>query len=43
LEELLGMTDRVLVMRRGRLAGTVDTKSAAQEALMRLATVEDTP
>ncbi len=41
LEELLGMTDRILVMRRSRLVGNLDTRSTTQEAVMHLAAVEE--
>jgi ABC-type sugar transport system ATPase subunit len=40
LPELLGMTDRILVMRRGRLVGNLITKETDQEAVMHLAAVE---
>jgi methyl-galactoside transport system ATP-binding protein len=36
MPELLGVTDRILVMSNGRLAGIVDTKKATQEEIMRL-------
>jgi ABC-type sugar transport system ATPase subunit len=39
LPELLGVTDRILVMRRGRIVGGLRTAEADQEALMRLAAV----
>lgn len=42
LEELFGMTDQILVLRRGRLAGTLTTPSATPEAVMRLAALEET-
>jgi ribose transport system ATP-binding protein len=38
LPELLGMSDRVLVMREGRLAGTLDREAATAERVMNLAT-----
>ena len=38
LEEILGMSDRVLVMHDGRLAGQLDRKQLSEEAIMRLAT-----
>lgn len=41
LPELLGASDRILVMCRGRVTGVVDARSTDQAALMRLAT--DTP
>jgi methyl-galactoside transport system ATP-binding protein len=36
MPELLGVTDRILVMSNGRLAGIVDTKTTTQEEIMRL-------
>lgn len=36
MPELLGVTDRILVMSNGRVAGIVDTKSATQEEILRL-------
>lgn len=36
MPELLGVTDRILVMSNGRVAGIVDTKNTTQEELMRL-------
>jgi D-xylose transport system ATP-binding protein len=38
LEEVLGMSDRILVMREGRLAGEFSRAEASQEAIMRCAT-----
>ncbi|RNB87326.1 sugar ABC transporter ATP-binding protein [Brevibacillus fluminis] len=38
MPELLGMSDRIMVMCEGRLTGTVDGKSATEEDIMRLAT-----
>ncbi len=40
LPELLGVTDRILVMRRGRLVGNLETKKTNQEEIMHLAAVE---
>ena len=37
LPEVLGMSDRIAVFRRGRLAGVVDRADASQERLMQLA------
>ena len=37
LPEVIGMSDRVAVFRRGRLAGVLDTAEASQERLMQLA------
>jgi methyl-galactoside transport system ATP-binding protein len=36
MPELLGVTDRILVMSNGRLAGIVETKNTTQEEIMRL-------
>ncbi|MCG3209779.1 MAG: Xylose import ATP-binding protein XylG [Anaerolineae bacterium] len=38
LEEVLGMSDRVMVMHEGRSNGTLDVKEATQEKIMALAT-----
>jgi methyl-galactoside transport system ATP-binding protein len=38
MPELLGMSDRVMVMCEGKLTGILDGKSATQEEIMRLAT-----
>jgi len=38
MPELLGMSDRIMVMCEGRLTGILDEKSADQETIMRLAT-----
>lgn len=37
MPELMGTTDRILVMSNGRAAGIVDTKTTSQEEIMRLA------
>lgn len=37
LPEVLGMSDRILVMRNGRLAGIVDAADATEETVMQLA------
>lgn len=36
MPELMGITDRILVMSNGRLAGIVETKETTQEEIMRL-------
>ncbi|MHC4574283.1 MAG: sugar ABC transporter ATP-binding protein [Planctomycetota bacterium] len=41
LPELFGITDRILVMRRGRLVGELATKESTQEEVMHLAAVEE--
>jgi D-xylose transport system ATP-binding protein len=38
LEEVLGMSDRVMVMHQGRSNGTIDVAEATQEKIMALAT-----
>ncbi len=38
MPELIGMTDRIVVMSEGRVAGVVDSKETSQEDIMRLAT-----
>ena len=38
LPEILGMSDRILVMREGRIAGELDRQHATQEVIMSLAT-----
>jgi len=38
LPEILGMSDRVLVMHEGRVGGVFDRKDATQETIMRAAT-----
>ena len=38
MEELLGMSDRVVVMHEGRLAGELSRDRLTEEAVMRLAT-----
>ena len=39
MEELFGITDRMLVMSNGRLAGIVDTKQSNQEEVMKLSSM----
>ena len=41
LPELLGITDRILVIRRGRLVGNLKTSETTQEEVMHLAAVEE--
>ncbi|MFK3660977.1 sugar ABC transporter ATP-binding protein [Scandinavium sp. NPDC088450] len=41
LPEVLGMCDRILVMRGGRITGEVQAQSATQEKIMQYATLED--
>ncbi|MEA1974550.1 MAG: galactose/methyl galactoside ABC transporter ATP-binding protein MglA [Bacillota bacterium] len=36
MSELIGITDRIMVMSNGRLAGIVDTKTSTQEDILRL-------
>lgn len=38
MPELIGMSDRIMVMCEGRLSGIIDGKSATEEEIMRLAT-----
>ena len=38
LEEVLGMSDRVLVLHEGRLAGELPRAGLSEEAIMHLAT-----
>jgi ABC-type sugar transport system ATPase subunit len=41
LPELLGMADRILVMRRGRLAAELNAKQTTQEEILKYAAVEE--
>ncbi|HAW0037529.1 TPA: sugar ABC transporter ATP-binding protein [Escherichia coli] len=41
LPEVLGMCDRILVMRSGRITGELNAKEATQEKIMQYATLED--
>jgi ABC-type sugar transport system ATPase subunit len=41
LPELFGITDRILVMRRGRLVASLTTSETTQEAVMRLAATDE--
>ena len=38
LPEILGMSDRILVMHEGRVGGIFERKEATQESIMRAAT-----
>ena len=40
LPELLGLADRIIVMREGRVRGAIAGRDATEEAVMRLATHE---
>ena len=40
LPELLGVADRLLVMRRGKIVGELEGAEATQEAVMQLAAVD---
>lgn len=41
LPELLGMTDRILVMRRGRLVAELDARRTTQEEILRHAAIDE--
>jgi ribose transport system ATP-binding protein len=41
LPELLGMSDRILVMRRGRIVAELDAKKTSQEEILKHAAVEE--
>ena len=41
LPELLGMSDRILVLHEGRLVGELSRQEATEEAIMRLATAAE--
>jgi ABC-type sugar transport system ATPase subunit len=41
LPELLGMADRILVMRRGRLVAELDARRTSQEEILRYAAVDE--
>ena len=36
MPELIGVTDRILVMSNGKVAGIVDSKNTTQEEIMKL-------
>jgi ribose transport system ATP-binding protein len=40
LPELLGMTDRILVMRHGRLVAELDSRKTTQEEILKFAAVD---
>ena len=40
MEEILGMSDRIVVMREGRTTGELSRQEATAEAVMHLATLE---
>jgi inositol transport system ATP-binding protein len=42
LPEIVGMSDRVVVMREGRINGILSREEATQENIMRLATHHET-
>jgi ribose transport system ATP-binding protein len=42
LEEIIGMSDRVLVMHEGRITGELNHDELSEEAIMQLATNADT-
>jgi len=42
LPELLGMADRILVMRRGRIVAELEAKQTTQEEILKYAAVEET-
>jgi rhamnose transport system ATP-binding protein len=42
LSEILGLSDRILVMRQGRIVAELDASKATEEAIMRAAVVEET-
>jgi ABC-type sugar transport system ATPase subunit len=41
LPELLGMTDRILVMRRGRLVAELETRKTSQEEILKYAALDE--
>jgi ribose transport system ATP-binding protein len=41
MEEILGMSDRVLVMHEGQIRGELDKTQLSEEAIMRLATGQE--
>jgi ABC-type sugar transport system ATPase subunit len=43
LPEILGMSDRILVMREGRVAGAFDRRDATEEAILNCALRGATP
>ena len=43
MEEILGMSDRVIVMHEGRISGELDREEMSEEAIMQLATNTASP
>ena len=43
LPEILGLSDRILVMRRGRIVGEFDGEGATEEVIMRAAVAKEQP
>ena len=41
MPEVLGLADRIVVMRGGRVAGTLDRSDASEERVLSLAILED--
>lgn len=41
LPEIIGLSDRIYVMRNGRIAGEVDRKEAQEERILRYAMLEE--
>ena len=41
LPEILGMSDRILIMREGRLTADIDRNEATQEGILRYAMTAD--
>ena len=41
MEEIIGMSDRVLVMHEGRIAGELNRAELTEESIMRLATGDE--
>ena len=43
LPEILGLSDRILVMRRGRIVAEFDAAAATEEGIMRVAVLGEEP